>query len=633
VILLVDRVGRVETRIVGRVLLAEIVLILLIGSSGFTSETIVVPDQYPTIQAAVDAAQHGDIVHVRAGLYYENIEIPPRITNLSLMGENPASTVIDGGGTGACIHILGYASGQQSTGLVEGFTLRNSGEYCALCVRTHGNGVWTIRGNTIRDNPWNGITTSDGGLITGNIFTGISGCAIYAGDHASVTIAGNTMCYCSQGIDTSHRVAGLKIHHNVIAYCDNGIEIDTTSSEASECSLWCNVLWEIHDRFEYRGCEAGEGDFRANPLFCDAVNGNFGLCDNSPCAPAINQDCGLIGALDVSCDCRPELRLGILEDPYLCRFLDIYVVASEPLDSSSIELEINGRSVAVGLVDSAEQVWAAEYTLPLSGGTISIVASASDMSGNVTTVEGGFSCAYLSALKGGSVGSPDGKVALSVPGGVLPEDTHLLIVPRQYDGHALGAEGIPTDRHGFWEIMTMPGEPCAYQIGTEAMLLNGDAYLEFRFSDSDLPPEASLERLYVQHVGVGPVESVVDPLTSTLYATIGSLGAFRLAYGAEGFSRIADPNMLEVNQPYPNPFRTLTVMSFKVESKQRVRASVYDVVGRMVTRLYDRDAFPGVHNIIWHAGDTDDKEVSSGVYFVRFETEEALITRKLLLVR
>jgi pectin methylesterase-like acyl-CoA thioesterase len=53
---------------------------------------IVVPDDYPTIQQAVNAASDGDIVRVRAGTYIEDIVINGK--SLSLIGEGRSNTVI-----------------------------------------------------------------------------------------------------------------------------------------------------------------------------------------------------------------------------------------------------------------------------------------------------------------------------------------------------------------------------------------------------------------------------------------------------------------------------------------------------------------------------------------------------------
>ncbi|MEZ0345207.1 MAG: NosD domain-containing protein [Infirmifilum sp.] len=77
---------------------------------------IVVPDDYPTIQKAVDAAAPGDTVYVKAGRYRENIVINKPIR---LVGENPATTIIDGGGAGTVLTI------KSSNLHITGFTIQN----------------------------------------------------------------------------------------------------------------------------------------------------------------------------------------------------------------------------------------------------------------------------------------------------------------------------------------------------------------------------------------------------------------------------------------------------------------------------------------------------------------------------
>ncbi|NQE52398.1 Cell surface glycoprotein, partial [ANME-1 cluster archaeon GoMg3.2] len=63
-------------------------MVVLMPSAGAVSEsdgdssstTIYVPDSYPTIQAAVDAASPGDTIIVRDGTYRENIDVTKRLT-------------------------------------------------------------------------------------------------------------------------------------------------------------------------------------------------------------------------------------------------------------------------------------------------------------------------------------------------------------------------------------------------------------------------------------------------------------------------------------------------------------------------------------------------------------------------
>ena len=72
-------------------------VITLIMVSGFAfSATIYVPDDFTSIQGAINASVNGDIVVVRSGTYVENIDfLGKAITVKSEQG--PDFTIIDGG--------------------------------------------------------------------------------------------------------------------------------------------------------------------------------------------------------------------------------------------------------------------------------------------------------------------------------------------------------------------------------------------------------------------------------------------------------------------------------------------------------------------------------------------------------
>ena len=80
------------------------------------TRTLTVPDDYPTIQAGVFAANPGDTVYVRKGVYGENVSIGKP---LILQGEDRKNTIIDGGGSGTVVRITA------SSVLVRGLTVRN----------------------------------------------------------------------------------------------------------------------------------------------------------------------------------------------------------------------------------------------------------------------------------------------------------------------------------------------------------------------------------------------------------------------------------------------------------------------------------------------------------------------------
>jgi len=79
---------------------------------------IVVPDDYPTIQEAINHAKDGDTVFVRSGIYYEHVVVNKTI---SLIGENRSDTIIDGSGTGIILDIVANGTA------VRGFKIQNGG--------------------------------------------------------------------------------------------------------------------------------------------------------------------------------------------------------------------------------------------------------------------------------------------------------------------------------------------------------------------------------------------------------------------------------------------------------------------------------------------------------------------------
>jgi len=135
-------------------------------SSGLiiTSRTIIVPDDYPTIQEAINAANSGDIVFVRAGTYYEHVVVNKSV---SLIGESVHDTIIDGNGLGSVITVtVDYVNISNFTIQKSGITYPNSGIY----IRSTRN--CTIRQNKLVDNYYGILLELSHGCIIGkNVIT------------------------------------------------------------------------------------------------------------------------------------------------------------------------------------------------------------------------------------------------------------------------------------------------------------------------------------------------------------------------------------------------------------------------------------------------------------------------------
>ena len=130
------------------------------------STTITVPDDFSTIQEAVNAANPGYTIYVRAGTYYERVTIDK--SNLALIGESKHTTIIDGGGGNySTVKVINVDFVE-----ISGFTIQNS--YDGIHISS--SYFVTVSGNTITNSTFYGIRLQSSSFDTfsGNNITGSS---------------------------------------------------------------------------------------------------------------------------------------------------------------------------------------------------------------------------------------------------------------------------------------------------------------------------------------------------------------------------------------------------------------------------------------------------------------------------
>jgi hypothetical protein len=93
------------------------------------------------------------------------------------------------------------------------------------------------------------------------------------------------------------------------------------------------------------------------------------------------------------------------------------------------------------------------------------------------------------------------------------------------------------------------------------------------------------------------------------------------------------PDRFELFQNYPNPFNPDTKVKFGLPLQTDVKLTVYDILGREVTVLIDDQLEAGYHEIIWDGKNRQGKDIASGVYFYRLETEDFSDIKKMLLLK
>ena len=298
-----------------------------------------VPNDYRTIQDAIDAAINGDTVIVRPGSYFENIDfLGKSICVVSDRG--PENTIINGRSSGL---VATFQNGEGTDCTIEGFTLTNGrskyggGIYCysqsspniSSCViqgnvaEWYGGGICCMYGScpTISDCVFQGnasLFLSGGGIYCREFASPvIRNCLIT--ENCSATSGGGISCF-----DSAPTISNCVVSYNSAYAYGGGVYFEGCSLTLTNNTIYCNttdffgggvfstgfgsstisntIIWdndasgwpEIYVRpdsalvtfSDIKGGFNGVGNIDAEPLFADPVNGDFHLTWFSPCRDA-----------------------------------------------------------------------------------------------------------------------------------------------------------------------------------------------------------------------------------------------------------------------------------------------------------------------------------------------------------
>jgi len=88
-----------------------------------------------------------------------------------------------------------------------------------------------------------------------------------------------------------------------------------------------------------------------------------------------------------------------------------------------------------------------------------------------------------------------------------------------------------------------------------------------------------------------------------------------------------------LDRAWPNPFNPTTSLRFNLAAAGRVRLGVFDIEGRKVATLVDRNLPAGRHELSWNGRDEAGRSLPSGLYLVRLETDRESFQRKITLIK
>jgi len=278
------------------------------------SATHYVPDNYATIQGAIDASSNGDVVIVKPGTYVENIDfLGKAITVQSEKGA--AVTIIDGNQAN---NVARFTNSEGRDSVLEGFTLTNG--FATTDTNNQGGGIYldssspSILRNIVfgnyAPNDGGGIYTKDvsspaivGNHVINNICDDRGG-GIYISSYSTAEVVNNLIVSNLSnneggGVgfhESTPTLVNNTISHN-IANLGGGLMAKGSSNPLVVNSIiWDNTAYigysEIYSwnggivtakYSDIRGGCPGTGNIDADPLFTESANNDYHLTWNSPC--------------------------------------------------------------------------------------------------------------------------------------------------------------------------------------------------------------------------------------------------------------------------------------------------------------------------------------------------------------
>lgn len=88
------------------------------------------------------------------------------------------------------------------------------------------------------------------------------------------------------------------------------------------------------------------------------------------------------------------------------------------------------------------------------------------------------------------------------------------------------------------------------------------------------------------------------------------------------------PSQFSISNNYPNPFNPATKINFELPFQQALKINLFDVRGKLVKEIASQEFLPGIYQLY-----LDFSLYSSGIYFVRFESQNNVVTKRMTFVK
>ncbi|MBU36226.1 MAG: hypothetical protein CMG29_03355 [Candidatus Marinimicrobia bacterium] len=592
---------------------------------------LLVPSEYPTIQAAIDSASDGDMVLVADGIYTGtgNKELTwngneKHITVMSANG--PDSCIIDLEGSGRAFTFISGLGDDAiwitPEDVIEGFTISNgsSSSYggAIYCYYGYQNDVSPTISNCVFKNNtavYGGAITIDGGssTITNCVFDSNSadyGGAVYIGSAGgdsgplfqNCTFLDNSADLHWNGQGGAFYLSNISTSANCRIWNNNfngnsapnggAIYFSTSSPDVTE-NLFTNNSASTNAStlyiYNYYGPTISNCTIANNTgpeaVYCYGFNGTvepvfvntivrddssaFAFDDTSQANPTISY-CNLEGGFPIT----GTVGGGNIDaDPLFCNpDSGDYTLAENSPCVGTGEDGANMGTYGVGC--GPYNFTPTEFSLTEPSNNTAIMIDASNVD--------------------------NGSITFSWDESSDANDDLLLYLMRAASAE-IGNHGLDTNATSF---------SVAYADIIEDMIENNVTV-------------ATLE--WTVHVtdGIDTLEANNAPFTVTID------GGYAMSVYLESLL----PDKFAFHQNFPNPFNPVTTLRYDLPENSFVNVTIYDMLGRGIRTLVNTTQDAGFKSVIWNATNDFGKPVSAGVYLYQIQAGDFIQTKKMVLLK
>ncbi|KUO60997.1 hypothetical protein APF79_12625 [bacterium BRH_c32] len=93
------------------------------------------------------------------------------------------------------------------------------------------------------------------------------------------------------------------------------------------------------------------------------------------------------------------------------------------------------------------------------------------------------------------------------------------------------------------------------------------------------------------------------------------------------------PETFALEQNYPNPFNPETTIRFSLPKSSNVSMKIYDILGKEVATLVNKEMEAGVYSLVWDGKDNFGNGLASGIYVYSIQSEGVQLSKKMILMK